>query len=75
VFVPAAAFTGLRWGELIARRRMDIDLDGATVNVHRSIAQLQGGRLAVVPPKVGERPNVTIPAVLVDGPAYVVAVA
>jgi integrase len=67
VFILAAALTGLRWGELIALRRMDIDLDDATIRVQRSIAELSGGRLIVKGPKsdAGRR-TVPIPAVLVD---------
>jgi integrase len=65
-FILAAAFTGLRWGELIALRRVDLDLVDRTVSVHRSIAELSGGRLVVGPPKsaAGVR-TVPIPAVLV----------
>jgi hypothetical protein len=33
VFVLAAALTGLRWGELIALRRCDLDLDAPAVYV------------------------------------------
>jgi integrase len=67
VFILAAAFTGLRWGELIALRRMDVDLDDASIRVERSMAQLSGGKLVVKPPKsdAGIR-TVPIPAVLVD---------
>lgn len=66
-FILAAAFTGLRWGELIALRRMDVDLDEATISVQRSIAELSGGRLVVKRPKsdAGLR-TVPIPAVLVE---------
>ena len=42
---------GLRWDELLALRRMEVDLNGSTINVHRSLAQLAGGRLVVGPPK------------------------
>ncbi|TCM43651.1 tyrosine-type recombinase/integrase [Kribbella sp. VKM Ac-2568] len=67
VFVLAAALTGLRWGELIALRRVDIDLDDATISVHRSFAELSGGRLVAKRPKsaAGIR-TVPIPAVLVE---------
>lgn len=44
-FVLAAAFTGLRWGELIALRRCDLDLDAQTVRVSRKIAQLGSGQM------------------------------
>ncbi|MGW5194227.1 hypothetical protein ACWEOO_33570 [Kribbella sp. NPDC004138] len=46
-----AAFTGIRWGELIALRRTDIDLDTRLIRVSRAFAELGGGRLVVVPPK------------------------
>ncbi|WP_165945691.1 tyrosine-type recombinase/integrase [Micromonospora sp. KC606] len=36
-----AAFSGLRWGELAALRRQDIDLDAATVRVARKLAALR----------------------------------
>jgi len=66
-FILTAALTGLRWGELIALRRMDIDLDAGTIEVRRAFAELGGGRLIIVPPKseAGER-TVTVPAVLVS---------
>ena len=66
VFVLTAGLTSLRWGELIALRRVDVDLDGLVINVHRSFAQLAGGRIVVVPPKsaAGVR-RVTLPPVLV----------
>ena len=65
--ILAAAFTGLRWGELLALRRMDVDLAAGTIRVHRSIAQLRGGQLVPGPPKsrAGVR-TVTVPGVLVD---------
>ena len=50
-FVLAAAFTGLRWGELIALRRCDVDVDGLTVRVPRRLAQLGSGRMVVGPTK------------------------
>ncbi|HET9142547.1 tyrosine-type recombinase/integrase, partial [Actinophytocola sp.] len=43
--VLAAAFTGLRWGELIALRRGDLDLDRRTVSVPRRLAELQSGAM------------------------------
>jgi integrase len=66
VFVLAAAFTGLRWGELIALRRRDIDLVRQTVAVHRSFIEHEG-RIVVGPTKseAGVR-VVALPSVLVD---------
>ena len=67
VFILAAAFTGLRWGELLALRRVDVDLASGTVRVHRSIAQLAGGHLVPGPPKSpASVRTVTLPGVLID---------
>jgi integrase len=50
-FVLAAAFTGLRWGELIALRRQDLDLDRTVVRVPRKLAQLASGQIVAGPTK------------------------
>lgn len=49
--VLCAAFTSLRWGELIALRRLDLDLVGAVVRVPRRLAQLNSGQMIAGPPK------------------------
>lgn len=61
-----AAFTGLRWGELVALRRCDLELDSGTVRVARKFAELQDGRRVAGKPKsaAGVR-TVALPAVLV----------
>lgn len=46
-----AAFVGLRWGELIALRRRDLDLEAGTVAVWRSYGQPQKGPMTLGPPK------------------------
>jgi integrase len=51
VFVLAAAFTGLRWGELIALRRRDFDLGKPAVRVPRKFAQLGSGVVVEGPTK------------------------
>jgi integrase len=67
VLVLAAAFTGLRWGELIALRRCDIDLGSGVLYVRRRLAQLSRGGMREGPPKsaAGVR-NVALPAFLND---------
>jgi len=44
-------FMSLRWGELCALRKSDIDMDARTVRVQRSLTELQNGALAFGPPK------------------------
>ena len=60
-----ATFTSLRFGELAALRRADIDLDAGTVTVRRSQAELRNGRLLIKDPKshAGRR-TVPLPAAL-----------
>ena len=60
-----AMFTGLRWGELAALRRCDIDLDARTVRVTRQLTEIRGDGIAFGPPKsaAGKR-VVTIPEVI-----------
>lgn len=64
--VLLAAFCSLRFGELAALKRKDIDLDEATVTVRVSVSDLPGGVRHVGPPKsdAGRR-GVTIPAAIV----------
>ena len=64
--VLLAAFGSLRWGELTALRRIDLDLDARTVRVERSLTSLPGGGHAFGPPKsAAGRRTVVIPAVIV----------
>lgn len=51
VLVLLAAFASLRWGELIALRRRDVDLRHGTVRVVRTINELPTGKLVIGPPK------------------------
>jgi integrase len=46
-----ATFASLRWGELIALRKTDIDLEAGTVRVDESVAQLDNGQFVGKPPK------------------------
>ncbi|TBL39180.1 site-specific integrase [Verrucosispora sp. SN26_14.1] len=60
--VIIAAYSGLRWGELAALRRGDVDLTAGTVRVPRKLAALRN-RMEFGPPKseAGNR-VVTLPA-------------
>ncbi|GGJ93884.1 putative prophage phiRv2 integrase [Pilimelia anulata] len=49
--VLLAALSGLRWGELIALRRSDLDLTAGTVRVQRKLATLRSGKTEFGPPK------------------------
>lgn len=64
-FIITAAMTSLRWGELIALRRQDLDLDEGLAHVRRSLIEY-GGRLEVSRPKNDSVRVVTLPGVLVD---------
>jgi integrase len=59
--VLVAAFSGLRWGELAALRRCDVDLSTGSVRVPRKLAKLRD-RMEFGPPKseAGKR-TVTLP--------------
>jgi GntR family transcriptional regulator len=48
-----AVFAGLRWGELAALRRRDIDLDAQAVRVVRQLTEVRGRGLAIVRPRRG----------------------
>ncbi|SNS03765.1 Phage integrase family protein [Actinoplanes regularis] len=41
--ITVAAFSGLRWGELAALRRCDVDAQAGTVRVPRKLAALKSG--------------------------------
>ncbi|MFV2013358.1 MULTISPECIES: tyrosine-type recombinase/integrase [unclassified Micromonospora] len=49
--IIVAAFSGLRWGELAALRRCDVDTDAGTIRVPRKLAVLRSGGLVFGPPK------------------------
>jgi len=60
-FVLLAVFGSLRWGELLGLRRVDLDLDQATVHVRRSVAEV-GGNLVIKSPKTAAgRRSVALP--------------
>ena len=64
--IVVAAFSGLRWGELAALRRCDVDLAAGTVRVPRKLAALRN-RMEFGPPKSesGVR-TVALPAAAVE---------
>jgi integrase len=63
--VLLAAFTGLRWGELLFLRRRHLDLDDGIVNLRGSLGEV-GGRLLEGPPKsAAGRRDVAIPEAIV----------
>jgi integrase len=59
-------FGSLRWGELAALRRADVDLDACTVRVERTLTELSASKLFFSPPKsdAGRR-VVAIPPLIV----------
>lgn len=64
-FVLTAALASLRWGELVALRRRDIDLNAGLIFVRRSLVE-RGGSLEIALPKNNRNRTVALPAVLVD---------
>jgi integrase len=64
--VLLAAFTGLRWGELLFLRQRDLDLEDGIVRVRGSIGEV-GGQLVEGPPKsAAGRRDVAIPEAIVS---------
>jgi len=63
--VLLAVFGSLRWGELAALRRCDIDIQARTIPVTRQLSEQPGGGFAFGPPKseAGQR-AVAIPEVI-----------
>ena len=66
-----AVFGSLRWAELAALRRCDIDLDARTVCIFRQLAESPGGGFAFGPPKsqAGQR-TVVFPDLIVPDLAW-----
>ena len=66
MMVLLAAFASLRWGELAALRRCDLDPVAGTVSVRRQQVELDTGQLIVTPPKsaAGVRTVALPPAIL-----------
>jgi integrase len=66
--VLLAAFASLRWGEAIALRRCDLDLEAGTIRIRAAFTERSTGELVLGPPKskAGRRivgiPRAIIPA-------------
>src|SRR5262249_17199773 len=64
--VLLATFASLRWGEVTALRRCDIDLDAGTVRVRAAYAERSTGEIILGPPKSkASRRTVGIPRIIV----------
>jgi integrase len=64
--VLLAAFTGLRWGELVALRRRHLDLDAdRVVRVRSSLSEVDGKLIEGPPKSAAGRRDVAIPDVIV----------
>lgn len=67
VMVLLAGFASLRWGELSALRRCDLDPVAGTVSVRRQHVELDTGQLIVTPPKsVAGARTVALPPAIVS---------
>ncbi len=64
--ILVAAYSGLRWGELTALRRVDFNLKAGTVRVHRKLVAVRG-TLVFGPPKseAGKR-TVSLPSAAIN---------
>lgn len=67
VLILAATFGSLRWGEAVALRRQDIDLEGGRIIVRRAFSERSTGQIIEGPPKsrAGVR-VVLLPRAIVD---------
>lgn len=63
--VLTAALASLRWGELVALRRGDIDLDEGLIHVRRAMSE-RGGHLEISLPKNNKTRTVAVPGVLIE---------
>lgn len=71
-----ATFASLRWGEVVALQRSDIDTKAGTVRVRQAFGEIRGQGLVLGPPKsrAGRRvvsiPSVVLPAICEHLDAY-----
>jgi integrase len=72
VLVLLACFSGLRWGELAAVRRCDIDTNTGSVRVTRQLTETPGQPLRFGPPKSGASRRVVVipPLILAEVTAH-----
>ncbi|MEV6038272.1 hypothetical protein AB0L65_44485 [Nonomuraea sp. NPDC052116] len=65
MLILLATFGSLRWGELAALQRRNVDLEAGTIRVVGTTTELEDGSVAIGPPKseAGKR-IVSIPATL-----------
>ncbi|GAB7047869.1 tyrosine-type recombinase/integrase [Catenuloplanes indicus] len=61
--IITAAFSGARWGELVALRRADYDPTTGTLRIHRKLAALKGELIFGPPKSAAGRRAVTLPAI------------
>lgn len=61
VLVLTAAFTGLRWGELMALRQRDLDLRKGVVHVRASLTEVAGELLERAPKSAAGKRSIAIP--------------
>lgn len=61
--VLVAGFSGLRWGELTALRRRDVDIsgEGASLTVHRAVVRVKGAWIVGRPKSEAARRTVPLP--------------
>ena len=67
LLVLLAVFGSLRWGEVTALRRSDVDVDRGTVSVHGALSERSTGEMVLGPPKsaAGFR-TVMLPALVAE---------
>jgi len=61
-----AAHTGVRRGELLALRWSDIDFEGSTITVARSVQQLSRSRISIKPTKTDRIRNIALSPAALD---------
>lgn len=71
LLVLLGTFASLRWGELIALERRDVDLTACTIHVQRQAVELDGAPIQLGPPKsAAGRRHVSFPEEIVPEVEY-----